>query len=90
MIIGTVVKITSTVVIDPPGTIDSVKIDIYNPAETKIVDDKDMIAGVEEGDYYYLFQSDVSGAAGIYYAITKANSGTFTAKAKAIFKLEEF
>jgi len=84
MITGTCVYIETELNIDNP---DSVKIDIYDPSNTKRVTQANM-SSLGNKKYYYLFQSSVSYGIGQYKALMEAKSGAYTGVSKQLFALE--
>ncbi len=89
MIVGTVVKITSTVEIDDGSTATSMSIDIYDPADTILVTAASMSTDTATTDsFYYLHQTSTSDSAGEYRAIVTAQATTaYTAIAARDFTL---
>lgn len=91
MILGTVLKISSTIVVDGDLSADSATIEIYDPDGADALDssgdgvmDQDSSAGDE---WEYIYQSDVADVEGVYQYIITAVSGTYTARAWGSFKL---
>ena len=92
MILGTVLKISSTAVVDGGGSADSATVTIYYPDGTEAVTEEDMVEASATGIWEYIFQSsevDASepGQEGIYELIITVLSGDYAAKAHGTFKL---
>lgn len=87
MILGTVVKIQTTISVSGGGSPDTVKVTIYNQNNIVLIDGVDMAAD-GSGVYSYLFQSSTSGLFGIYKVLIVATSGSYTARSKKTFQLD--
>jgi hypothetical protein len=92
MILGTVLKISSTIVVDGGLSADSATIEIFDPdGNDALTSSGDGVMDQDSsgGDvWYYIYQSDVSDTEGIYQYIVTAVSGSYEAKAWGSFELE--
>lgn len=88
MIVGTAVKITTNVEIDGGGSPDSVSIEIYYPNGSEAVA---LTAMTDDGgnEYSYIYQSAVGDEDGKYKVIVTAVKGSYTARSKEYFTLNE-
>ena len=91
MKLGTVIKISDTVVVDGGGTADEVTIDIYDPDGNLIVDAGAMDeSSSDPGVWEYIYQSATDDTEGVYPFYITANSGGsagYDAVASGSFKL---
>ena len=88
MILGTVVKISTTITIDGAGTIDSVSISIEDESGAAKATDEAMIQDGTTTTYYYIYQTAETDDPGNYKVIIEAVSGSYTARSKDYFELE--
>ena len=92
MILGTVLKIAATVVVDGDGAADSASVEIYDPDGNDVLDnsgDGVMDQDSSGGDVWeYIYQSDVADTKGVYQYIVTAISGVYEAKAWGSFTLD--
>ena len=87
-IVGSAVKISSTITISGGGSPDTVVIDIYNEKGTKVViaDSMSLVDGV----YEYVYQSSSSTSAkGVYKVVITATAGSYKDISKEEFELED-
>lgn len=93
MILGTVVKITSSIVCEV--AIDSASIDVWDTDGTQVVTAQAMTADGGSGTeldpyiYYYIYQSDIADDPGNYKVEITAVSGAYTAISRSSFVLTE-
>ena len=85
MILGTVVKISTTVTVDGGGDPDSVAIIIYNPDGTEKVASTAM--SLVSGSWQYIYQSATTDQAGTYTVIANATKTGNVASAAYQFQL---
>ena len=92
MILGTVLKITSTIVVDGGGTVSSATIEIYDPdGNDALSSSGDGImdeSSATPGDWEYVYQSDESDTEGVYQYVITAVSGGREAKSWGSFDLD--
>jgi len=86
MLLGTAVKIETTITVSGDGSVDSATIDINDPDGDSKVDGTAM---TDDGDgvYSYLYQSATDDQSGTYEAIIEAVSGAYTGRARIYFTL---
>ena len=86
MTVGTVLKITSTIIVDGGGSVDSATVEITDPdgdqalAPTAMNDEGSNVFG-------YVWQSSEDGDEGFYRADVRPTSGAYTARSQTKFKL---
>jgi hypothetical protein len=85
MILGTAVKVTSTVTVDGGGDPDSVTISIFDPEGTAEVTDEAMTGS---NPYSYIYQSETDDVSGTYKAEITATSGAYVGFSRIFFTLK--
>lgn len=92
MMLGTVLKITSTIVVDGGLTADSASIEIYDPdGADALTSSGDGVMDADSAtpdDWEFIFQSDSAGTEGVYQYVISAVSGIYTAQSWGSFSLD--
>ncbi len=94
MILGTVLKISATIVVDGGGVADSATVIIYDPDGVVVAPEESSGVRVMDDDsgtgiWEYVYQSSVDDDEGVYEYVILAVSGVYTARAGSSFKLED-
>ena len=92
MILGTVLKISATIVVDGGLPADSARIEIYDSDGNDMLDSS--AAGAMDQDssggdvWEYIYQSETTDTEGVYQYLVIATSGVYEARSWGSFRLD--